>query len=172
MYGVAAAVGLCFAARHWNRRNPQPFPYSLRWFLMLPRPFQTSSRLIAFLGLNGSERVLEVGPGVGTHALPVAAVLSHSGQLHLIDVQRPMLDRVMLRSRAQHLTNIVPIQASGTHLPFRDRTFDAAYMIGTLGEIPDEAAALSEISRVLKPAGRLVVGEIAVDPDFVGVDSL
>ena len=35
-----------------------------------------------------------------------------------------------------------------------------------LGEIPDPDAALWEMRRVLKPAGRLVVGEILIDPDF------
>ena len=35
-----------------------------------------------------------------------------------------------------------------------------------LGEIPDPEAALGELRRVLKPAGRLVVGEIFIDPDF------
>jgi ubiquinone/menaquinone biosynthesis C-methylase UbiE len=35
-----------------------------------------------------------------------------------------------------------------------------------LGEIPDSAAALREIRRVLKPDGRLVVGELFGDPHF------
>ena len=35
-----------------------------------------------------------------------------------------------------------------------------------LGELPDPDAALWEMRRVLKPAGRLVVGEILIDPDF------
>jgi ubiquinone/menaquinone biosynthesis C-methylase UbiE len=36
-----------------------------------------------------------------------------------------------------------------------------------LGEISDPEAALGELRRVLKPAGRLVVGEVFVDPDFI-----
>ena len=52
-------------------------------------------------------------------------------------------------------------------LPYPDSTFDAAYLVGVLGEIPDEAAALRELRRVLRPGGRLVVGEVAFDPDLV-----
>ena len=51
-------------------------------------------------------------------------------------------------------------------LPFPDRSFDAAYLVSVLGEIPDPAAALAELRRVLKPGGRLVIGEIFLDPDF------
>ena len=52
-------------------------------------------------------------------------------------------------------------------LPYRRQTFDDAYMITTLGEIPDPAAALSEVRRVLKQRGRFVIAEAVVDTGFV-----
>ncbi len=61
---------------------------------------------------------------------------------------------------------------AGQRLPYRDATFDAAYVVGVFGEVPDEHAALQELRRVLKPTGRLVVGEVAFDPDFVTFGSL
>jgi hypothetical protein len=45
-------------------------------------------------------------------------------------------------------------------------------MVGTLGEIPDELAALREQRRVLKAHGRLVIGELILDPDFVSLAAL
>jgi ubiquinone/menaquinone biosynthesis C-methylase UbiE len=57
-------------------------------------------------------------------------------------------------------------------LPYPDSTFDAAYMTVTLGEILDQDAALRELRRVLKPGGRLVVGEIFGDPHMVTFGSL
>ncbi len=37
----------------------------------------------------------------------------------------------------------------------------------TLGEIPDQGAAVAELARVIKPGGRLVVGELMGDPHWV-----
>jgi ubiquinone/menaquinone biosynthesis C-methylase UbiE len=74
-----------------------------------------------------------------------------------------MLDDVMSRARTQGITNI----RAARGLPYGDGTFDAAYLVGVLGEIPDEPTALRELRRVLKPNGRLVIGEVFFDPDFV-----
>jgi ubiquinone/menaquinone biosynthesis C-methylase UbiE len=45
-------------------------------------------------------------------------------------------------------------------------------LTAVLGEIPDTLAALREIRRVLKPDGRLVVGELFGDPHFTTLTSL
>ena len=45
-------------------------------------------------------------------------------------------------------------------------------MTVTLGEVPDRDAALCELRRVLKPSGRLIVGEIFGDPHMVTFGSL
>jgi len=39
--------------------------------------------------------------------------------------------------------------------------------VTTLGEIPDQAAAISELARVIRPGGRLVIGELMGDPHWV-----
>lgn len=110
--------------------------------------------------------MLEVGPGTGYYALPVAARLEPTGVLEILDVRRRFLDHTVRRARSRGLTNVVPKLGDGRSLPYPDRSFDAAYLITVLGEIADPEVALAELHRVLKPAGRLVVGEILIDPDF------
>src|SRR5713226_9456782 len=147
-------------------------PHLLRWTLLVPRGNQSSEYLKRILEPRSGERILEIGPGIGIHALPVASFLAPGGTLDVLDVQQAMLDDVMRRAGAAAITNITAKLGDAQRLPYRDATFDAAYLVGVLGEVPDEHAALRELRRVLKPTGRLVVGEVAFDPDFVTFGSL
>jgi ubiquinone/menaquinone biosynthesis C-methylase UbiE len=55
--------------------------------------------------------------------------------------------------------NIDATVADGSMLPYEPASLDGAYLIDVLGEMPDARAALRELHRILKPGGRLVVGE-------------
>jgi ubiquinone/menaquinone biosynthesis C-methylase UbiE len=67
---------------------------------------------------------------------------------------------------------ITPTQGDATALPYDDESIDAVVLTAVLGEIPDQAAALAEIARVLRPGGRLVVGELFGDPHFTTIGAL
>jgi ubiquinone/menaquinone biosynthesis C-methylase UbiE len=73
----------------------------------------------------------------------------------------------MRRARQRGVTNITATRGDARQLPYPDASFDAALMAAVLGEIPNQDAALREIARVLKPGGRLVVGELFGDPHWV-----
>ena len=117
-------------------------------------------------------RLLEIGPGLGVHALPIASSLLPDGVLEVLDVQQEMLDDLKRRAEKAGVTNIVAKQGDAQKLPYPDHSFDAAYLVGVLGEIPDEVAALRELRRVLKAQGRLVIGEVLLDPDYVSPSAL
>ncbi len=151
----------------WWRRNPSACPYGLRFFVGLPHPFITRARLRDILAPQPGERVLEVGPGAGYYALSVAQWLEPGGILAVLDVQRKMLDYVVRRAAEDGITNVVPTQADARALPYPDASFDGAYLTLVLGEVPDQERALHELRRVLKPGGRLVVGELLIDPHYV-----
>lgn len=169
---IALAVAADVGGRLWSRSSPVPMPYYMRWVLLLPRGPQSPKGLARALEPRSGERILEIGPGVGVHALPVASALVPGGRLHVLDVQREMLDELARRAAARGLTNIAPQRGDAQRLPYIDHGFDAAYLISVLGEIPDPIAALRELRRVLKPGGRLVVAEVIVDPDFVSLPAL
>jgi ubiquinone/menaquinone biosynthesis C-methylase UbiE len=74
----------------------------------------------------------------------------------------------MRRARKAGLGNGEPRRGDARRLPYPDAAFDAAYLVTVLGEIPDQDTALRELRRVIKPGGRVVVGELLGDPHMVG----
>ena len=151
----------------WWRKNPSACPYSQRFWVEAPHPFISRERLRALLEPKPGERVLEVGPGTGYYTLPMAGWLTPAGRLDVLDLQQEMLDHTMRRAAEQGVENIAPARADAREMPYPDDTFDAAYLVAVLGEIPDQHAALRELCRVVKPDGRVVVGELFGDPHMV-----
>jgi ubiquinone/menaquinone biosynthesis C-methylase UbiE len=154
---TAAAAGA--AAWGWWASDSAPYPYAQHRLLDLPLPFLSQHRLDSMLGPSKGERLLEIGPGTGLQSLKVAPQLGPGGQLDIVDVQQEMLDHVMGLATGAGLDNIVPTLADAHQLPFEEGVFDAAYLVTALGEIPEPEVTLREIHRVLKPGGRIVVGE-------------
>src|SRR5207249_758970 len=91
----AVAGGAAVLTRYWSRTHPGPMPHLLRWTLYVPRGNQSSEHLKRILEPRSGERILEIGPGIGIHALPVASSLARGGTLDVLDVQQAMLDDLM-----------------------------------------------------------------------------
>jgi protein-L-isoaspartate O-methyltransferase len=161
--GAAAVAG----AALWWRKNPSACPYGQRFWVEAPHPLITRARLREILDPKPGERILEVGPGTGYYTLDVAEWVKPGGRVDVLDLQQEMLDHTMRRADERGLTNVTPTQSDATAMPYRDATYDAAYLTTVLGEIPDQDAALRELARVLRPGGRLVVGELVGDPHYV-----
>ena len=161
------ACALGWVTRRWSVRHPEPMPHRLRWTLLVPRGNHSPRHLHRALEPESGERILEVGPGIGIHAIAVAAAVAPDGALDVVDVQERMLDDVRARAAKAGITNLAARRGNAEELPYADATFDGAYLVGVLGEIPNADRALRELRRVLKPTGRLVVGEVFFDSDFV-----
>jgi ubiquinone/menaquinone biosynthesis C-methylase UbiE len=164
---VLGGLGAVGAVALWWRKNPSACPYSQRFWVEAPHPFITRARLREILEPGPGERILEVGPGTGYYALELADWIGPEGKLAIFDLQPEMLDHTARGAADRGLENVEPRQGDAQDLPYPDASFDAAYLVTVLGEIPDQDAALRELRRVLKPDGRLVVGELLGDPHVV-----
>ena len=163
--GAALVAGAL--ARRFSRRYPAPMPHALRWLLHVSHPGLSPQALHRVLAPRSGERMLEIGPGIGHHALPTARALAPAGRLDVLDLQPAMLVDLEQRAERAGVRNIVASQGDAEHLPHPDATFDAAYLVTVLGEIPHPDAALRELARVVRRGGRVVVGELFLDPDYV-----
>lgn len=169
---AAAAAAAILAAALWWRKNPSACPYGQRFWVEAPHPVITRERLRTVLAPQAGERILEIGPGTGYYTLDIAAWVGPGGRVEIFDLQQEFLDHVTGRAGERGLSNVVPSQGDATALPYEDDSIDAVVLTAVLGEIPDPVAALREIRRVLKPGGRLVVGELFGDPHFTTLAAL
>jgi ubiquinone/menaquinone biosynthesis C-methylase UbiE len=170
---LIAAAGLAVVGvALWWRKNPSACPYSQRFWVQAPHPGITRDRLREMLEPAAGERILEIGPGTGYYTLDMAGWVGHEGAVEIFDLQQEMLDHTIRRAREKGLWNVNPTQGDAQDLPYEDDSFDAAVLVTVLGEIPDQDAALREIARVLRPGGRLIVGELFGDPHMVTTGSL
>jgi SAM-dependent methyltransferase len=172
-WAAAAVVGAGGAGLWWWwRLHPTSRPFAQRLWVDTPHPFVTQGRLREALRPVPGERLLEVGVGSGRYALPVAAGLGGDGLMAVVDLHDDMLTLTMRRAGRRGLRNVVPIQADAAALPFAADAFDAGYLVSTLGQVGDPTAALTELRRVVRPGGRVVVGELGYDPHGVSFREL
>ena len=174
---LGAGAGVAAAALWW-RRNPSACPYSQRFWVEAPHPLITRARLRETLAPQPGESVLEIGPGTGYYTLDLVGWLGPEGKLEIFDIQQEMLDHTLRRveqlrgANGATLAAVSATRGDAQDLPYEDARFDAAVLITVLGEIPDQRRALAEIARVLRPGGRLIVGELIGDPHYVSPGAL
>ena len=106
---------------------------------------------------------LDVGSGPGSVTASLAHAAGPDGLALGVDISEPMLARAV---RAAAGPQVGFLRADAQRLPLRDETVDAAVSIAVLQLIPDPAATLSEIARVLRPGGRLAVLVPTLRPPF------
>jgi ubiquinone/menaquinone biosynthesis C-methylase UbiE len=114
------------------------------------------------LGLRGGERLLDVGCGTGDATAELAARLVPGGSAVGIDSSEAMIAEERKRAAASALPlefKLADVQA----LPFADDHFDACSVERVMVHLAEPLGALSEMLRVLRPGGRLVVREPDVD---------
>ncbi len=95
--------------------------------------------------------VLEIGAGTGAN-LPFYRDIA---TLTVTEPEPPMARRLAARIREQQRT-VELVEAPAEHLPFRDAQFDTIVSTLVLCTVGDQAKALAELRRVLKPGGRLL----------------
>jgi ubiquinone/menaquinone biosynthesis C-methylase UbiE len=125
-----------------------------------PDVIEQRRQFLRALNPQTGENVLDVGSGPGFLAAEIAEVTGSTGSVHGIDVSEPMVD--LARDQCAQIPWVTFSHGNATQLPYPDNSFDAVISTQVLEYVADVDAALAEIHRVLRPAGRIVV----VDTDW------
>jgi arsenite methyltransferase len=107
--------------------------------------------------------VLDIGCGAGMDLLLAARKAGPNGRALGIDMTEAMRDRARACAATAGLTNVEVHCADATALPFPDASVDVVISNGVLNLVPEKDKAFAEIWRVLRPGGRLQLGDIVLD---------
>lgn len=153
--------------RQTRRVGDFPYPHWAAVFLNNPvrRFFGRPGSVADALSLDGTERVLEIGPGPGYFSIELAKRLP-AGRLDLFDLQSQMLDKARKQLEQKGFGDVgYHTGDAGGQLPFGDDSFDVAFLAAVIGEVPDKAACIRALARVLRPGAVLAFVEYFPDPD-------
>ncbi len=117
---------------------------------------------IELSGVRPGHQVLDIAGGTGDLTMKFSDLVGPSGKVVLADINASMLqvgrDRLLDRGYAG---NIEYVQADAEHLPFPDNSFNAVSIAFGLRNVTDKDQALGDMTRVLKPGGKLMVLEFS-----------
>jgi ubiquinone/menaquinone biosynthesis C-methylase UbiE len=148
-----------------------------------PQEAELAGEALRLVGLAPGERFLDVAAGTGGLSLPAAHI---GAEVLATDWSPAMIDRFTARAREQGLSKAEGRVMDCHALDLPNDAFDVAGSQFGVMLVPDQARALREMVRVIKPAGRVVViaygapGELeflqvfiaalqAVAPEFAGL---
>jgi arsenite methyltransferase len=112
--------------------------------------------------LHPGERVVDVGCGAGIDSLIAAKKVAPDGRVIGVDMTPSMLKKARQAAEEAGLESVEFREGYAEALPVEDSWADVIISNGVLNLMPDKDAALQEMSRMLKPGGRLQIGDIQV----------
>lgn len=152
---------------HTGRMLTKIVGYKDEWLEGIPETaiesFAGTGNPFSLEELRPGDRVVDVGCGGGFDSLIAARMVGPRGAVIGIDMTPAMLDRATRAAAEAGLYNVQIQHGFMEDLPVDDEWADVVISNGVLNLTPDKPRALGEMLRVLKPGGRLQIGDILVE---------
>ena len=139
--------------------------YSDEFLQLLDRRSAQSHAGHLLAHLKPGDRVLDFGCGPGTITVGLAEAVE-PGEVHGIDMEESQVSLARAAAEAGEHGNAVFHVGDVTDLKFEDNFFDVAHCRNVLMHVPDTAAVLAEVKRVLKPGGIIACREMIIGSGF------
>jgi arsenite methyltransferase len=151
---------------HTGRPLARMLEYADEWLEDIPEPsiesFAGTGNPFSLGELRPGDRVVDLGSGAGIDSLIAAKKVGPDGRVIGVDMTPAMLEKARYAADEAGLANVEFREGYAEELPVDDGWADVVISNGVLNLVPDKAAALEEVARVLKPDGRLQIGDILV----------
>ncbi len=125
---------------------------------------QSLQLLMDAVNLSSEDTVLDVACGTGIVACAFAAIANH---VTGIDITPAMLEQAKLLTKQRGLTNLTWQQGDIETLPFADASFSVVLSRYAFHHFLKPDLVLSEMIRVCRPGGRILIADVALPPDKV-----
>ena len=163
---VAPEKGFHF---HTGRKLADILGYPDHWLDGIPESaidsFAGTGNPLSIAEVQPGEHVLDVGSGAGLDSLIAARMVAPTGQVIGVDMTPAMLEKARQAADQVGLDHLSFRHGYGEELPIDDDWADVVISNGVLNLMPDKAAGLQEMKRVLKPDGRIQIGDILVQKE-------
>jgi len=116
--------------------------------------------------ISAGEVVLDIGSGSGMDLLLAARNVGAKGKAIGVDMTDPMIERAQASARSLGLRQVELRKGDATALPVESASVDVVISNGVINLVPEKERAFDEILRVLKPGGRLQLGDILLDVEL------
>ncbi|HJQ39400.1 MAG TPA: methyltransferase domain-containing protein [Thermoanaerobaculia bacterium] len=151
---------------HTGRRLAAILEYDAEWLRGIPE-----STIASFAGTGNpfvagkpasGENVVDVGCGAGIDSMIAAKFVAPSGRVVGVDMTPAMVEKAQRNAAESGISNVDFRQGMAESLPVPNGWADVVISNGVLNLFPDKLAGLQEMARVLKPGGRMQIGDILV----------
>ena len=151
---------------HTGRRLAAIVGYEEEWLDGIPEAtiasFAGTGNPFSLGALMPGEHVVDVGCGAGIDSIIAARMVGPTGSVIGLDMTPAMVEKARAGAKEAELNNVDFRQGLAESLPVADGWADVVISNGVLNLFPDKLAGLQEMARVLKPSGRLQIGDILV----------